>query len=155
MAHPDAFVLKNSAYNAFLFAEIGPELNGSALTILSVLARLGQDPWAEAARWAKLPRSAIVECLAASIAQMPLCPQALVDVRETASRLVPLLPAQARISRQVGSSTTSNPDMPRWLPLTILYFALAFGMALNMVMMPRPTGAVAAPIGQTVTHKPG
>ncbi len=40
MSHPDTFALKNSGLNEFLFAEIGTELNGSPLTILSVLARL-------------------------------------------------------------------------------------------------------------------
>ena len=45
MAAADVFVFKNSGLNAFLFAEVGTELNGSPLTILSVLARLGQDPW--------------------------------------------------------------------------------------------------------------
>ncbi len=53
MTSTDAFALKNSDLNTFLFADVGTELNGSALTILSVLARLGEDPWAEAARWAK------------------------------------------------------------------------------------------------------
>ena len=38
MTTSDAFALKNSGLNAFLFAEVGTELNGSPLTILSVLA---------------------------------------------------------------------------------------------------------------------
>src|ERR1700735_4323337 len=79
MSSPDAFALKNSGLNAFLFAEVGTELNGSQLTILSILARLGQDPWAEAARWAQLPKAAMIDCLVHSITQMPLCPQALVE----------------------------------------------------------------------------
>ncbi|MGO9999451.1 MAG: hypothetical protein ACLPKW_17150 [Acetobacteraceae bacterium] len=96
MSSPDAFALKNSGLNAFLFAEVGTELNGSQLTILSILARLGQDPWAEAARWAQLPKAAMIDCLVHSIAQMPLCPQAFVEARATASRLVLLLPTQTR-----------------------------------------------------------
>ena len=44
MASTDAFTLKNSDLNAFLYADVGTEMNGSVLTMLSVLARLGQDP---------------------------------------------------------------------------------------------------------------
>jgi hypothetical protein len=82
----DAFALKNSDLNAFLFAEVGTELNGSALTILSVLARLGQDPWAEAARWAKMPKAAAIDSLAQSIGKMPLSSQALAETLQPPHR---------------------------------------------------------------------
>ena len=64
MTSTDAFALKNSDLNAFLFADVGTEMNGSALTMLSVLARLGQDPWAEAARWTAKQKAAAIDCLA-------------------------------------------------------------------------------------------
>ncbi len=57
MAKADVFALKNSGLEAFLLAEVGTEWNGSGLTVLSLLARLGKDPWAEAATWSKLPRA--------------------------------------------------------------------------------------------------
>ena len=55
--HPNIFALKNSGLDAFLYADVGTEPNGSTLTILSMIARLGRDPWAEAANWATLPRA--------------------------------------------------------------------------------------------------
>jgi hypothetical protein len=152
MAYPDAFALKNSGLNAFLFADVGTELNGSRLTILSVLARLGQDPWAEATRWAKLPKAAAVDCLAQSITRMPLGPQALADARATAARLILLLPSQTQKPAQSTSATVSTAAAPNWLAITFLYGALAFGLAVNMIMMPRPPAAVATPIEQTVHH---
>ena len=120
MSSPDAFALKNSGLNEFLFAEVGTELNGSQLTILSILARLGQDPWAEAARWANLPKAAMIDCLAHSIAQMPLGPQALVEARVTASRLVLLLPRQTPTARRSESVATSASAMPGWSPGILL-----------------------------------
>src|ERR1700712_2187594 len=99
MVTSDAFAFKNSGLNAFLFAEVGQELNGSPLTILSTLARIGRDPWAEAARWAKLPKAAKIDALTQCIAQMPLVPQALAEARATAARLVLLLPSQAQAAR--------------------------------------------------------
>ena len=154
MSHPDAFALKNSGLNAFLFAEVGTELNGSPLTILSILARLGQDPWAEAARLTKLPKAAMIDCLAQSIEKMPLGRRALIDARVTAARLVLLLPGQTSTTQQSESVATAAPTMPRWQLLAILWCALAFGMAVNAIVLPHPTAAVATPIGQTVAHTP-
>ena len=95
----DVFALKNSGLDAFLYADVGAEVNGSALTILSMLARLGKDPWAEAARWAALPTGAVIDSLAQSIAQMPLAPSGLASARIISARLVQLLP---------------NHKLPRW-----------------------------------------
>ena len=108
MAASDAFALERSGLSPFLFAEVGTELNGSALTILSVLARLGQDPWAEAAKWTKLPKSTTVDRLAHSIAQMPLSSQAINDARSTAARLVLLLPSQVTRPGRVAGCKQSH-----------------------------------------------
>jgi len=74
MLQNDAFALKNSGLNAFLLAEVGTEQNGSSLTVLSGLGRLGKDPWAQATEWAKMPNAAKIDGLTHSIAQMPLSP---------------------------------------------------------------------------------
>jgi hypothetical protein len=132
MANADVFALKNSGLEAFLFAEVGTEWNGSGLTILSLLARLGKDPWAEAANWSKMPRALRIDRLADSIGQMPLRPDALRDARLTAARLVQLLPGQ-------DAAVPSSPHRlwaRIWQPLIILYCALAFGMAVTAIMAP-------------------
>lgn len=154
MAHPDAYALKNSGLNTFLFADVGTELNGSALTILSVLARLGEDPWAEAGRWARLPKASATDCLARSIGRMPLVPQALADARATALRLVLLLPAQTQIAAQAANTQATTSAMPKWVPPAIIYGALALGLAVNLLLMPKPTAAVATPAEQTAQHMP-
>jgi hypothetical protein len=151
MSHSDAFALKNSGLNEFLFAEVGSEMNGSQLTILSVLARLGKDPWAEAARLARLPMSSTIDDLASSIAQMPLCPLALIDARTTAARLILLLPSQAqsfskRVALPIGKST------PRWVPAAIFLTSLAFGIAFEMIPPATPTGTITSPVEQTIEH---
>ena len=48
MANTDAFALQQSGFNAFLFAPVGTEANGMTLSLVSVFARAGNDPWAEA-----------------------------------------------------------------------------------------------------------
>ncbi len=151
MSQADAFALKNSGLNDFLFAEVGTEMNGSPLTILSVLARLGKDPWAEAARLARLPKSSIIDDLANSISKMPLCPQALMDARGTAARLILLLPSQVhsisvRASRPVGKSA-----IPAWVPLAAFLTIIAAGIAFQMITPATSTGSV-TPIEQIIAQ---
>lgn len=142
--HPNVFALKNSGVEAFLHADVGEELNGSTLTILSMIARLGPDPWSEAARWAALPRAGAIESLTESIDQMPLIPSALAEARATATRLVHLLPATTSGTQQGGPAETEASSMPSWLPVTLLYGAMALGMAVSGVLASKPSQAVVA-----------
>ncbi len=78
MSRSDVFALKNSSLNAFLLADIGEEINGSRLTILSALARLGKDPWDEAARWDREPKARAIDALTATamcrhLRRLPRC----------------------------------------------------------------------------------
>jgi hypothetical protein len=162
MAYPDAFALRTSPFNAFLFSEVGLELNGSALTVLSLLARLGEDPWSQALNWATLPRLAIIDDLADCIRQMPLCPQALLDARITASRLILLLPVQNGSPPRGNSDATGASTIPKQVRLMVISFALAFGMAMSIISISTPPDSVAAPTEQasvpeapaTVAHTP-
>jgi hypothetical protein len=149
MPQSDAFAFKNSGLNDFLFAEVGNEVNGSPLTILSVLARLGQDPWTEAARLAKLPKPKIIDYLVNGISQMPLCPQALTDARITAARVILLLPSQ-RSSENVPVGNTS---IPRWVPLAVVFAALAFGIVYELIP-PAATTDTVAPLTEKPAEQP-
>jgi hypothetical protein len=148
MSRSDVFALKSTGLNPFLFAEVGTESNGSMLTVLSVLARLGQDPWAQAAQWAKLPKADIIERLASSIAQMPLPPQALRDARQTASRLILLLPAFAGGPKQAGSATATQPTLPRWVPASLVAVALALSIGAMLLGTQAATNTAVAPLAQ-------
>jgi hypothetical protein len=152
MSHADAFALKNSGLNEFLFAEVGTEANGSSLTILSVLARLGRDPWAEAAGWAQLPRASIVDRLADCISQMPLRPQALAEARTTAARLILLLPARAQPFPKGDSMADKKSNTPRWVPVAIFLAALALGIGFEMIPSNGPTDAIVPLGGQIIKH---
>lgn len=77
----------------FLFAEIGKEDNGMALTVASAFARLGLDPWDQAALLARLSDGAATASLAALLGRLPFGSGG--DALPIASRLVPLLPKPA------------------------------------------------------------
>ncbi len=140
MTQTDVFALKNSGLEPFLFAEVGDEGSGMGLTVLSLLARLGLDPWAEAARWVTLPKTAAIACLAGNIARMPLSQQALAEAHATATRLILLLPVNNTVP---GLAARTLPPglaaMPKWLPMTLLYCALAIGLGVaNIIAAPGP-----------------
>lgn len=147
-----AFALKNSDLNKFLFATIGTELNGSTLTILSMLARLGQDPWDEAAILAKLPRNEAFEYLVQGISKMPLAPIALADMRTTASRLLLLLPGRTQIADQMVSETVGGLMKRQWLPIALICASLAFGLIVNM--LPASVTGFTAPTPMARTSTP-
>lgn len=130
MTMPNASTVGNADLSKFLFAEVGTQPNGLPLTILSVLARLGQDPWVEAARWTRLPKATIVDALAGSIAQMPLAPQARAEARQTAARLVQLLPSQLQPPRKANEVVEKKRiAKPRLVLLLIAVIAIVLGIA--------------------------
>jgi hypothetical protein len=105
------FALHHSGFEPFLFAPIWEEKNGSLLSVLSAFARLGVDPWGEAARLAAMPRDKAAAALATMLTR--LAPGDLnipVDPSLT-GRLVKLLPAHASIlsTRQAGSRRIDLP----------------------------------------------
>jgi hypothetical protein len=148
MPDADIFALSKSSLNPFLFAVVGFETNGSALTVLSVLARLGHDPWIEAARWARLPKTALIDCLAESLIQMPLSPEALADVRLTASQLVSLLPADSRKLPQTRLDTIQASTVPRYTLMTLIFGALILMVAVNAIVLLVKNEFVSVPSGQ-------
>jgi hypothetical protein len=137
VAYPDAFALKNTGLSPFLCAEIGTETNGATLTLLSVLARLGKDPWAEAARWAKLPTAALMQTLVELIGRTSLRSEGSPDAQNIAARLIKLLPDRVRTNEAAPSAApkTAVESLGR-LPLLFMAIALAMGIAFNLATVP-------------------
>ena len=98
MATPDVTALQRSDLNQFLFADIGTEANGTTLSVMSVFARRGSDPWTEAGRLAGLPKAEATDTLARMIATMPKTLWALPEAIVISGRLIGLLPARPTVS---------------------------------------------------------
>ena len=95
MPSSDAFALRRSGLNDFLFAAVGTEANGTTLSLVSVFARLGNDPWLEAGRLAGLPKAEATESLARIIASMPSSVWPLQAATVISTRLIALLPTKS------------------------------------------------------------
>ena len=96
----------------FLFAAVGAEQNGIPLTMVSVLTRLGLDPWEEAGRLSSLSKREAIEQLARLIAELPGARRPLMDAREIAGGLVEQLPEH---DRHLSSPAPIRlRPLPRW-----------------------------------------
>jgi len=93
MPQSKPFALPPSELNEFLLAEVGTQTNGLSLTVLSLLARTGRDPWAEAERLAGLSSETAIAAMTAAISDSRNCVTSECDPNAVATRLVQRLPS--------------------------------------------------------------
>jgi hypothetical protein len=136
-----------SEFDAFLFAPIHEESNGTVLRVVSVLARMNLDPWQEASELARLPDDAATRKLTALISALPAGQSARADPGLIAARLSGLLPRQARVTITAHALISHMPSANRSRALTsiILYaiFMLFLLCAQWLVVGPDPPGHAA------------
>ena len=122
MTLPAEFALQHSEYNPFLFAPIWEEDNGSPLSVLSALTRLGLDPWGEAARLTGLSREAAASALARTLSRLPDNDCTPPEVTTIAIRLVQALPNRvpaASNARRDDAHPGSGRTVLVWICLTL------------------------------------
>ena len=134
MALRPEYSLGHSEFNEFLFAFVGEEKSGQQLTVLSALARLGLDPWGEAARLSKLPKKAATSALAAAIGALPEGDWKVSERQSIAVRLVSCLPrrgspsAKSPQGRNTGDQKQKS-GAQKWLVWIALGAAVLFAMS--------------------------
>ena len=130
MALPPAFSLLHSEFNEFLYAPVGEEANGVALTVISALTRLDIDPWEEAARLSELREDVAIRTLSLRIAGFPGGGWTQSDAWGIATRLVALLPyaSVARAAETVQQRKSGGRFPLRWLTW------IAFGLLLAVLI---------------------
>lgn len=151
MPYSEAFSLQHSDLNGFLQADIGTERNGGSLSVLSALARLGEDPWNEAGRLASLPKAAAIADFARTIANMPSSLWPLPEAEMIAARLTALLPDGAH-----RKAALPRPKLGRTAIVLILLAAggaIVFNILLGSFIHPTsPAGT--APIATLSLSRP-
>jgi hypothetical protein len=110
-------------FDDFLFARINADSEDTPLSMLSVLARLGLDPWEEAAKLAQLPRASAVQRLVSLIAAIP---SAYPDAGTVSNRLIGLLPSPPSLT---------VPGRPKLVFSDLLSTRLAVGIALALTLI--------------------
>ena len=129
MPESDAFAFRRSGLSEFLFAPVGIEANGMTLSVVSVFARLGDDPWREAGRLAQLPKPEAIESLAQTIARMPTSSWPIPSATAIATRLIALLPRQpGKIGHGLKTSAYGSKTW-RFFGIRIVLVGLVFALA--------------------------
>jgi hypothetical protein len=126
------FSLQNSVFGDFLHAPIGEEENGMTLTVLSALARVGIDPWQEAAHLALLPMEAATQRMTSIIAALPNGCWAKSDSGTIAARLTALLPAPK--AAQAPPRGTAFGNRPFSYQVAVVAFFLVLNTAVFFVL---------------------
>jgi hypothetical protein len=127
--------LMGQDFNAFLFAAIGPDQKGGQLSVVSALARLDLDPWAEAATLARLPGDMAVKKLSAVIERFPEITSGYEERGRIAKRLVALLPRPglAQASKALPFPRTRNfAASPRLTTALLVILAVILASAIFM-----------------------
>lgn len=91
LAATAGLLMNRTEFDEFLFAPLGDEENGMTLSVVSALARLGFDPWREAARLAGLPKPQAEAALAGLFGRLPAAADRP-DAAAYAAQLIGLLP---------------------------------------------------------------
>jgi hypothetical protein len=102
-------------FDEFLFAPAGHDSDGTPVTLLTVLARLGVDPWEEAADLAHLSREPAMQRLASRLEAIPNRSASAADTVNIATRLIALLhraptrkPALPEAPQSLGAAKLSK-----------------------------------------------
>jgi hypothetical protein len=112
MSRMDYFRQGGTPFDSFLYAVLGQDRAGNTVSVLSALARLGHDPWDEAAELSALSSAAAQSRLQGLMARFPDIPAEGRDPRATIPRLVALLPQSSSIKLGAGTILPARVKLP-------------------------------------------
>jgi hypothetical protein len=160
MTHAALAPLIGPEFDKFLCASIGEDRNGTTLSVISALARLGVDPWQEAATLGRMPKAAATQRLTELITALPDEPTADIPAKTVAADLVTLLPRSSSFDVRSANSVLAAVGPQRTQPRTALG-ALAIVIAIIFVLSTNHTpdlrnrsGSLAPSVGDAVTALP-
>ncbi|PHO02164.1 hypothetical protein CSC82_19815 [Rhodobacteraceae bacterium 4F10] len=113
-------------FDQFLYASVGEDRNGYVVTVLSTLARLGLDPWKEAAELVTLERDDARARLGELLARFRDVPALASDHGRIARDLSQLLPAGPTSGALQRAASTVAGDRPGTSRAIWAVFAIVF-----------------------------
>jgi hypothetical protein len=137
------------------------------LSLVSVFARIGSDPWGEAKRLAGLPRPQAIDSLAHILTGMPKSIFTGSDAIPIATQLVALLPTWSDGIRPTPTRTSfvslsmpNRTQATRRLVCFLLAVALVIGVAYRLGLVgghdrENPDGSDFPPFSSTIAPAPG
>jgi hypothetical protein len=146
-----------SEYDPFLSSPLWLERSESPLSVMSALARLDIDPWAEAAALAALSKTAAITRLSALLDPLPGAPTTKPDREGLCRRVLALLPAPhaAGMPPARALSTTAkirSLARPTQSFLLVLGWMVVAGL-IGAPIIPRLFDRPAAPAATVIVHE--
>lgn len=118
----------------FLFAEVGNEVEGVPLSVISALTRLGLDPWEEAGRLSSFSDREATEQLARLIGDLRGHADHRRDAREIATGLVALLPAHGASPKWAPQVEVRPRFWPQSFPRPSQFWVACFVVAMAVLL---------------------
>lgn len=133
MAYAPAQLGQDPQFEPFLLAPLDEDRRGSSVTVLSMLARLGVDPWGEASDLAKLPEGAARLRLEALMTRFHDVPTPVSDRSRIVSGLLALLPRRTTTASSPRNGTSAKLALPpQGSPL---YWVITAALIIGWVAM--------------------
>ncbi|MCH8467338.1 MAG: hypothetical protein LAT78_12335 [Roseinatronobacter sp.] len=126
MSRMDHFRQGGTPFDGFLYADLGQDDDGNTVSVLSALARLGRDPWDEAAELSVLSNAAAQTRLEQLLSRFADVPEDNRNPRATIPRLVALLPAAFSPTIGAGSLLKTRAKLPGVGPLIAVVMVALF-----------------------------
>ena len=150
------YSLLNTEFNDFSFQPIGEERMRCCSVSSSALARLGIDPWQEAARLTQLPKELATQRLMSMVEGLPDGRWPPSDSTVIAARLVQLLPSRNNskvASNSKASLVAANQGSHQMIRSTVIW--LIFAVMCGAALMIAANGAPLPGTNHTDTHLTG
>ena len=135
MSRMDGLRQTETPLDQFLYAELGNDSAGNTVSVLSALARLGLDPWAEAVELSAMTQDGARQHLRLLLARLHDVPELDHDRDLIIARLVQVLPKAARGRTYQAAGARFNlgelgpiPIVVALLVILILAQSLFFGL---------------------------
>ncbi|MGY9047657.1 hypothetical protein P775_07100 [Puniceibacterium antarcticum] len=126
MANSTTQLTRDPAFDRFLGAAVGEDRHGTNVTVLSMFARLGIDPWDEASDLAGMADVPARKRLQALLSRFKDVPALVANSGEVVARLLAFLPEASASPRRAPDGTTAGLALPRlgapihWIIATVL-----------------------------------
>ena len=125
---------QDSAYERFLGATVGEDISGAEVSVLSMLARLGLDPWSEASDLDKMPNDHARKRLEALLSRFKDVPTLGSDRGKMVSALLEVLPRKKVSAKRTGQwEPMKRPELVIGAPIYwIIAAVLLLGWFINL-----------------------
>ncbi|SFA69306.1 hypothetical protein SAMN05421688_0109 [Poseidonocella pacifica] len=133
MAQATTQLGQDPKYERFLHAPLGEDRRGSIVTVLSMFARLGVDPWTEASKLSKLPESAARQRLEELMARFHDVSTPAPDRGRIVQKLLAFLPRPAASASSTSDSARGRFAFPS--QGSPIYWILAAALLLGWGVM--------------------